>query len=59
MGVRSTLYSSHAIGISYNVNPLWQVRPEFGYYRGYYQLAFDDGNAMGEWIVGLDTTLRF
>ncbi len=38
---------------------LCQVRPEFGYYRGYYQPAFDDGNKMGEWIVGFDTTLRF
>jgi len=55
----ANLYSSHSIGVSYNINPLWQVRPEFGYYRGYYQRAFDDGNAMGEWIVGLDTTLRF
>jgi hypothetical protein len=55
----ANLYSSHAVGISYNINDLWQVRPEVGYYRGYYQRAFDDGNAMGEWIVGMDTTLRF
>jgi hypothetical protein len=38
---------------------LWQVRSEVGYYRGYDQRAFDDGNAMGEWIVGMNTTLRF
>ncbi|HET6323455.1 MAG TPA: outer membrane beta-barrel protein [Planctomycetaceae bacterium] len=55
----ANLYSSHAVGISYNINELWQVRPEVGYYRGYYQRSFDDGNAMGEWIVGMDTTLRF
>jgi hypothetical protein len=55
----ANLYSSHAVGISYNVNDLWQVRPEVGYYRGYYQRAFDDANAMGEWVVGMDTTLRF
>jgi hypothetical protein len=55
----ANLYSSHAAGISYNVNDLWQVRPEFGYYRGYYRRAFDDGVAKGEWVVGMDTTLRF
>jgi hypothetical protein len=55
----ANLYASRAAGISYNVNELWQVRPEVGNYRGHDQRAFDDGSAMGEWIVGMDTTLRF
>jgi Putative beta-barrel porin-2, OmpL-like. bbp2 len=55
----ANLYSSHAIGLSHNFNDLFQVRPEVGYYRGYNQAAFDDGQKMGEWIIGADTTLRF
>jgi hypothetical protein len=55
----ANLYSSHAIGISHNFNDYFQIRPEFGYYRGYYTRAFDDGNAKGEWIVGMDSTIRF
>ena len=52
-------YSSHSIGLSHNFNDVFQVRPEAGYYRGYWQPAFDDGQKMGEWIIGFDTTLRF
>ena len=55
----ANLYSSHAIGLSHNFNDLFQIRPEVGYYRGYYQPAFDDGQKMGEWIIGFDTTMRF
>ena len=52
-------YSSHAIGLSHNFNDLFQIRPEVGYYRGYWQPAFDDGQKMGEWIIGFDSTIRF
>jgi hypothetical protein len=52
-------YSSHSIGLSHNFNDLFQIRPEVGYYRGYWQPAFDDGTKMGEWVIGFDSTLRF
>jgi hypothetical protein len=52
-------YSSHSIGLSHNFNDLFQIRPEVGYYRGYWQPAFDDGQKMGEWIIGFDSTIRF
>jgi hypothetical protein len=55
----ANLYSSHAIGLSHNFNDLYQIRPEVGYYRGYYTPAFDDGTKMGEWVIGFDTTIRF
>jgi len=55
----ANLYTSHAIGLSHNFNDVFQVRPEVGYYRGYNQAAFDDGQKMGEWVIGADTTLRF
>ena len=48
-----------AIGLSHNFNDLYQIRPEVGYYRGYWQPAFDDGQKMGEWIIGFDSTIRF
>jgi Putative beta-barrel porin-2, OmpL-like. bbp2 len=52
-------YTSHTIGLSHNFNPVFQVRPEFGYYRNWNERAFDLGTRNGEWIAGFDCTLRF
>lgn len=55
----ANLYSSHSIGLSHNFNDYYQIRPEIGYFRGYYRPAFDDGTKMGELVIGFDTTIRF
>src|SRR5262249_3341275 len=52
-------YSSHAIGLTYNFTPSFQVRPEIGYYRNWTMPAFDLGTKQGIVIAGLDATLRF
>jgi hypothetical protein len=52
-------YSSHAIGLTYNFTPSFQVRPEIGYYRNWTMPAFDLGTRQGIVIAGLDVTLRF
>jgi hypothetical protein len=52
-------YTSNAIGWTHNFNPLFQVRPEIGYYRNWNTQAFDNGNRNGIMIYGLDATLRF
>ena len=52
-------YTSHTINLSYNVNSLFQVRPEIGYYRNWTNQAFDLGTAHGIWLYGFDMTLKF
>lgn len=53
------IYSSHAIGFTYNFNTLFQVRPEVGYYRNWDQKAFDLGKRKGMVLAGIDVTARF
>jgi hypothetical protein len=52
-------YTSNAIGITYNFNSLFQVRPEVGYYRNWNEPAFGLGTSQGMWLYGLDMTVRF
>jgi hypothetical protein len=52
-------YTSHTIGLTYNFNSVFQVRPEIGYYRNWHEPAFDLGTSRGLWLYGLDATLRF
>ncbi len=52
-------YTSNTIGYSHNFNSLFQVRPEFGYYRNWTNEAFDLGTKNGIWIAGFDCTYRF
>src|SRR5262249_16111543 len=52
-------YTSHSLGLCYNVNSLFQVRPEIGYYRNYNTPAFDNGARRDLWLYGFDMTLRF
>jgi hypothetical protein len=52
-------YTSHAIGLTYNFRPEFQVRPEIGYYRNWTQPAFDLGTRQGMVLCGFDVTLRF
>jgi hypothetical protein len=53
------LYSSHAVGITHNFTPWFQVRPEIGYYRNWTMPAFDLGNRFGMLMAGFDMTFRF
>jgi hypothetical protein len=57
-GFRGT-YTSHTIGISHQLNDLFMVRPEIGYYRNWHQPAFDLGHSRGMWLYGFDVTMRF
>jgi hypothetical protein len=52
-------YTSHAIGVSHNVNSVLQVRPEIGYYRNWDNQAFDLGTRKGIWLYGFDVTYKF
>jgi hypothetical protein len=57
-GVPGT-YTSHTIGLSHNVNAVFQIRPEIGYYRNWNNPAFDNGTKQGLWLYGFDMTWRF
>jgi hypothetical protein len=52
-------YTSNAIGFTYNVSSVFQVRPEVGYYRNWDRPAFDLGTQNGMLMYGFDATLRF
>jgi hypothetical protein len=52
-------YTSHAIGLSHNVNSVLQVRPEIGYYRNWNAPAFDNGTRRGIVLYGFDMTFKF
>jgi hypothetical protein len=52
-------YTSHAIGMTYNLSSVFQVRPEIGYYRNWNEPAFDLGTRQGILLYGFDATLRF
>jgi hypothetical protein len=52
-------YTSHAIGLTYNFNSVFQLRPEIGYYRNWNEQAFDLGKSRGMWLYGFDMTVRF
>jgi hypothetical protein len=52
-------YTSHTIGLTYDVTPIFQVRPEVGYYRNWTTPAFDLGTRKGMVLAGFDVTLRF
>lgn len=52
-------YTSHAVGLTYNVNAVLQVRPEIGYYRNWTNPAFDLGTKRGLTLYGFDVTWRF
>jgi hypothetical protein len=45
--------------VTYNFSPVFQVRPEIGYYRNWTQPAFDLGTKEGMLLYGFDVTLRF
>ncbi len=52
-------YTSHTIGWSHNFNSVFQIRPEFGYYRNWDQPAFDLGTKKFLYMGGFDVTWRF
>jgi hypothetical protein len=53
------VYTSHTVGLTFNLTPAVQVRPEAGYYRNWTNPAFDLGTRNGIWLCGVDMTLRF
>ena len=53
------LYTSHAIGYTYNFSPILQIRPEVGYYRNWNRPAFNLGTKRGMVLFGVDMTLRY
>lgn len=55
----SGTYSSHAIGLTHNINTILQIRPEIGYYRNWTNQAFDLGKRNGMLMFGADMTVRF
>jgi len=57
-GFRGT-YTSHTVGITHNFTPIFQIRPELGYYRNWSRRAFDLGKRRGMVLFGADITLRF
>ena len=52
-------YSSHALGLTHNISPVLQIRPEIGYYRNWTEPAFDLGTKQGLWLCGFDMTYHF
>ena len=52
-------YTSHALGLTYNFSPTFQVRPEVGYYRNWNHRAFDNGKRQSLFLAGADVTVRF
>lgn len=52
-------YTSHALGVTINLNPIVQIRPEIGYYRNWNNPAFDLGKRKGMVMAGVDMTVRF
>jgi hypothetical protein len=52
-------YTSHAIGLSHNFTPYFQIRPEIGLYRNWHEPAFDNGLRKNQVMAGFDMTVRF
>jgi hypothetical protein len=52
-------YTSNSIGLTYNITPILQVRPEVGFYRSWSVPAFDQGTRKNMVMCGVDMTLRF
>jgi hypothetical protein len=52
-------YTSNAIGLTHNFTPLFQIRPEIGYYRSWTVPAFDNGTRKNQVMCAFDVTLRF
>jgi hypothetical protein len=52
-------YTSNSIGMTYNFNKVFQVRPEIGYYRNWNVPAFDNGARQNMVLYGFDATYRF
>lgn len=52
-------YTSNAIGWSWDITQLLQIRPEIGYYRNWQTRAFDLGKRHGMMLYAADMTLRY
>ena len=52
-------YSSNAIGVTWDITNILQVRPEIGYYRNWNRPAFDLGTRRHLLLFGVDMTLRY
>ncbi len=54
-----TNYTSNTIGWTHNINVVFQIRPEIGYYHSWNQPALDLGTRKNMVLYGFDMTLRF
>jgi Putative beta-barrel porin-2, OmpL-like. bbp2 len=52
-------YTSNTIGWTHYFSPVFQVRPEIGYYRNWNNPAFDNGMRKDMLLAGVDVILRF
>lgn len=52
-------YSTHAIGLTHQLNDVVMIRPEVGFYRCYTRPAFDLGTEKNLYLVGADMVFRF
>jgi hypothetical protein len=57
-GFAST-YTSHAIGLTHNFTPYFQIRPEIDYMRSWTVPAFNNGSRRNQFVCAFDCTLRF
>jgi len=61
-GMRSGVaghYSTHAIGLTHQLNDIVMIRPEIGWYRCYTAPVFDQGRDKDLFLAGADMTFRF
>jgi hypothetical protein len=52
-------YTSNSIGLSHNVSPYFQIRPEIAYFHAWQTSAFDNGTRKNELFLATDFTIRF
>jgi hypothetical protein len=52
-------YTSHAIGLTHNFSPTFQIRPEIDYFRSWTVPAFDLGRRKNMFFAAFDVTIRF
>jgi len=52
-------FTSNAVGLTHNFSPVFQVRPEIGYYHSWNSAAFDNGLRRNQLLYGFDMTWRF
>jgi hypothetical protein len=52
-------YTSNSVGLTHNITPELQIRPEIGFYRNWTMPAFNLGTRKNQVMAGFDFTIRF